>query len=362
MSYSQRYSVECLDEFDFLSKDFADLCRASRVTAFQNPLWLHHLYHFLIPALGKEPAIISIREKKGGRLRLVLPLLRVRYAGLSCIELADLGVNDYNTVIGDGDMIDIFSRDERMRSHVLSELKPFHLLLFRKVLPSCDAFSRILGDAQIGEMDSSSHHVKLWGPYEDWKKEHMSSAFRKELRRKQKKLEQIGPVTFRIMVDPEDIRRAMGILREQRRHRYADDLFALDSYFEFYCRIAIDGAKSGFAQTAVLESGDDVAAVEFGLVQEGCYYFVLAGFDSVNYGKMSPGLIMIDSILEKRLEEGDTLADFTIGDEAYKARYKPIQTRLHHVARTETLLGDIALKAYSQGGAIKKLAKRVAAF
>lgn len=188
----------------------------------------------------------------------------------------------------------------------------------------------------------------------------MSFSFRKELRRKRRKLEQHGDVRFEVIKDPDEIRQAMVLLREQRGARYEEDLLQQDAFFDFYVDYAIAGAETGEAQTAILWSGNQAAAVEFGIIHDHCYHFLLAGFDEAQFAKSSPGILMIEHILEERIAAGDNRADFTIGDEPYKAKYGATPTELKHMARAETLIGSIAHRAYENGGAIKDVAKKIA--
>ena len=342
MPNSRAFSVERHSKFDFLGDEFQNLFHDSEATAFQAPLWLHHIYEHLVPALGVKPIVLTVRDLDSGELKIVLPLVQSSYAGLTCIEPADMGICDYNAVIACPALADRFFSDDILQKQVHDALGSSHLIFFRKMRGECEVIDHVVGDVTIGDMENSSHHVDLFGPFDEWKKQNLSANFRKEVRRKKKKLGQMGETKFSILTDENEIRQAMELMREQRNARYEDDLFAQDAYFEFYCRIAAEGAKTGYTQTAILEVESTIVAVEFGLIHNNCYHFVLAGMDSFNYSKASPGIIMIDHVLELRVAAGDTKADFTIGDEAYKARYNTKATQLKHIAKANTVLGSLA--------------------
>lgn len=353
------FKIEYLDAFDFLSEEFQTLYETSNATVFQHPLWLHLMYQNLIPKCGVDPVIITVRDPNNGSLKSVLPLVRSSYVGLSCIEPADLGICDYNAAITVKELGDDLLSDDRLREKIINELRPVHLIFFRKVSKSCEVIEQMLGEGDVGVMESCAHDVDLFAPYEDWKKAIMSSSFRKTLRRNRRKLEEFGEVSYEVLDDPVEIQLAMDLMREQRSARYDDDLFQRDTFFDFYSKVAKEGARIGLAQTSILRAGGDVVAVEFGLIHNHCYHFILGGITEGRYAKLSPGILAMDYVLEFRAEQGDRRADFTIGDEAYKARFGATPTPLKHMAQAESLMGSLALQAYNQGGLIKTIAKKV---
>ena len=95
------FDVALENSFDFLSDEYRALFENSRATAFQNPLWLDHLYRRLAPRLDAEPLIIAVRWSNNGRLALILPLIRRRYGVMKVIEFADLKVCDYAAPVCD---------------------------------------------------------------------------------------------------------------------------------------------------------------------------------------------------------------------------------------------------------------------
>ncbi len=360
MPNRQCYKIEYLDSYDFLSEEFRLLFEASNATVFQHPLWLHLMYQDLIPKCGITPVIITARDRKTNALKLVLPLVRTTYAGLTCIEPADLGICDYNAEISINSSDEDLLLDTGLREKIVKELRPVHLIFFRKVPSNCEVLEQVLGEGEMGEMENCAHDVKLFAPYEDWQKEIMSSSFRKTLRRNRRKLEDFGAVSYEVLEDPVEIQLALDLMREQRSARYEDDLFQQDNFFDFYSTVAKEGVKNGLAQTSILRVGSDIVAVEFGLIHDQCYHFILGGISDGPYSKLSPGILAMDYVLEYRAEQGDKRADFTIGDEAYKARFGATPTQLKHIAQAESVVGALALQAYNQGGIVKTLVKKAA--
>ena len=70
------FAVERLTHFDFLSAEYHQLFDHSTATLFQNPVWLDSFYSTLVPTVGAEPLVVTVRTDDDGRLLAVLPLVR----------------------------------------------------------------------------------------------------------------------------------------------------------------------------------------------------------------------------------------------------------------------------------------------
>jgi CelD/BcsL family acetyltransferase involved in cellulose biosynthesis len=81
------FEVTVEDSFDFRSKEYAELFASSAATAFQHPIWLALLYEKIVGHGAATPLIIVVRA--GGRLAMVLPLVRRRYTLLKVVEFAE---------------------------------------------------------------------------------------------------------------------------------------------------------------------------------------------------------------------------------------------------------------------------------
>lgn len=356
------YHIAVHENFDFHSAEYGLLFTESKATAFQSPIWLTRIYSDLVNQLGADPLIVTARCKQTNELKLVLPMVRRSYNGLAVIEPADFGICDYNAVVAAPGVRKNFFEDQGLQSKISEVLKPFQLIFFRKMREECPVLTTVFDRSKIADMDTCTYDTEIWGPFDEWQQKTLSSSFRKELRRKRRKLEQHGEVRFEILNDEREIRQALELLAEMRSQRFDDDLLKQDVYRQFYANVAVEGAETGFCQTALLYAGDDIAAVEFGLVYDNCYHFLLGGFDEQRFSKSSPGMLMIEHVLRERIEQGDSRADFTIGDEAYKAKFNASPKALKHVAISSGLLGQLAHMAYENGGLIKKAAKTLATY
>lgn len=362
MPVNQQFQIEHVRDFDFASKEYHTLYEHSDATVFQHPLWLDLMYKRLAPSLDAEPCVVTVRSNDDGRLLMVLPMVRSKYANLRCIEPIDFGICDYNALVVERHFADLLKSETKLRDRIGEALKPVDLVFFRKLREESDSFLNAFGSGNLADMGNNCYDVPLTAPYEDWRQSVLSSKLRKAMRRTERKLAEHGTVEFDVLKDEKSIREAMAVMRSQRADRYPDDLFQQDPYFAFYSQVAVDGAEAGLTETSVLRVGGVIAAVEFGLRKDGCYHFILCGIENATFAKHSPGMLMKDYVLAHRVAAGDTRADFTIGDEDYKLRYGATPKPLRYFARPESLMGTLALSAYTHGGFVKSLAKKAADF
>jgi CelD/BcsL family acetyltransferase involved in cellulose biosynthesis len=78
-------------------------------------------------------------------------------------------------------------------------------------------------------------------------------------------------------------------------------------------------ALPGWGIDALRDGGGTVVAAAFGYVDESGYYLYNSAFDTV-LSRVSPGQVMLGTMIERAVEEGRRIFDFLKGDENYKFR------------------------------------------
>src|SRR5690606_12481751 len=91
--------------FDFLSDEYRAFYRPDRATAFQAPLWMDMVHRRLASGLGAEQRTLTIRNRGDGALVALAPFVRQRIKGIRILAPADFGVCDYNSIVGDRNML-----------------------------------------------------------------------------------------------------------------------------------------------------------------------------------------------------------------------------------------------------------------
>lgn len=308
-------------EFDFRSDEYEQLFAQSSATAFQHPIWLDRVYAQLVAPSGAEPLIVAGRTRADQKLKVVFPLIRRGLGPVATVDYADMGVSDYNAPIVDRSLEPklggqpnivgllrhairpaVVGRLQKMRGDTLESLG------LRQILPS-------------DFMGFHSHEVQLHGPYSAWRKDALSKSFVRFLDRKGRALAKMGAVEFKELTDAESIGDVFSALKSFREGRLPDDPLKNERYFNFYRDVAVEGCRSGFARTQLLTCGGKDAAIIFGLSHGGRFHLLLTGFNFPAFRNVSAGKLIMEHSIEAAIDRGETVYDFTIGDEAYKTEF-----------------------------------------
>jgi len=157
---------------------------------------------------------------------------------------------------------------------------------------------------------------------------HFQHLARKEsLRRHRKKLERLGPVTFRHIEDREEIKGHLDTFQRQHIERWA--LLGIRSRFfeasskRYYAGLVDHLSPLGPLRFAVLEVGGRPAAYHLGFESAGRYVWYKPTFD-VDLWDSGPGEVLLQSVLQYCASAGITELDFTIGDDPYKSRFSNV--------------------------------------
>jgi CelD/BcsL family acetyltransferase involved in cellulose biosynthesis len=301
--------------FNFLSREYAQLFARSSATAFQHPIWLHGVFTQL--TADHEPAFMIARTQAEGKLMLVLPMIKRRFGIFSCYDAADLDVGDYAALVVDREA----GADASRQIH--EALSRLGLLRIRKVRGNDVGFAAGDMTTRSNVMSFHAHEVELTGPVDGWQARLLSADFARYLKSKGKRLAAKGKVTLEEVRQPALIKNAFESLREFRRSRWATDLLRDPAYFRFYQEAAIAGQASGFTRTYVLSVDGVTAAVLFGVWHRGRFSFLIMGFDNERFRNSSAGLLIIERVMEDCIHRKDEVFDLTIGDEEYKQRFGP---------------------------------------
>ena len=356
------FSVGVENAFNFLSQDYAELFGRSCATPFQHPLWLDRLYAALVPSAGVEPLVVVVRHRSDGRLAMVLPLVRQRHGIMRVIEFADLRVSDYASPVCTEATFALILRDAAACDQIRNALKPFDLLRIKKLKDGSLPIERLLDAPARSSMAMSAHATVLRAPFSQWRADNLNASYCKELDKKSRQLHRKGEVRFECTDDPELIRSTFHSMRDYRRPRFQErgdgDLLQKFDYFDFYLDIAVRG-KGVLSRTyTMFMDGRPIAGV-MGLAHNGEFLVILGGFDHAGYKSQSIGALMFQAVARDCVERGDTVLDFTIGDEAYKRLFGARPSRMWMVSRAGSAMGSLAGFVVEQVPWVKSMARRL---
>jgi CelD/BcsL family acetyltransferase involved in cellulose biosynthesis len=313
-----------LSAFDFLSAEYRDLYDRSDATAFQHPAWLSQLYTRLADPAGATPAIVTGRLVEDGRLVLVMPMVERRYGPFMLVDAADFGVTDYNAIVVDRAFREQLAREKIILQRQVRKLwGALALVRIRKIRPgTLPDINLVLPPQRAGGMGYAAYAVAISTPFSAWRQENLGTSFGRSLAVKRRRLNRLGQLAFVDLQETDPIRRAFAAMREFRVDRWGrDDILTKQHAFDFYLDLASAGVGERSARTYALMLNDDPIAVLFGLVRRDRFLFLLLGFDRRNFGRHSPGGLMLESAIEHCINQGLKVFDFTIGDEVYKGDF-----------------------------------------
>lgn len=344
--------IETHDQFDFLSDAYRALFDQSCATAFQHPAWLDAFYQRLPKPRGAEPLIVTLRE--GDELVGVLPLIRRRKFGFALVESNDLGVSDYAAPVLDERFRSSVEDDGALQAGIRRAIDRCDLFRIRPVRAEHVADWKLLLGGEPLALDFSSHAVALESPMDVWRKANVDRKLSSQYLRKAKRWRKQHDVELKRLDDPDAIHNAVRKLANLRAGRFEGDPIQSDFVCDFYANVAVRGAASGFAETWLMSSDGEPAAIIFGLTHTGSFLYVLIGADYDNFGRHSPGLQMYDGIIEDWMGRGGTSFDFTIGDESFKAQFGTEATEMSIFLIPTSVVGRLAACVLARRTGVKE--------
>ncbi len=183
----------------------------------------------------------------------------------------------------------------------------------------------------------------------DWEKyyaEKRSSASRKTDRKRRKHLAEHGEVRFLTAANAADVQRSVDALIDEKRKAYAklgvDNMFEWPGYREFFLDMATNERSRTLTHVSRFDVGAVAAAANYGLIFRGRYYYILAGYDDGELGRLGPGTAQLNDLMRYAIERGIKQFDFTIGDEPYKREWSDTDIHLFDHVAPVTLRGRLA--------------------
>lgn len=352
------FEIAVENHFEFLSAEYVALFRASLATAFQHPVWLSELYGKLLNHNRARPLIVVVRRQ--GVLVMVLPLVRRRYGALRVVEFADLRVSDYVAAVADRSAFVAMLADTLLLKRLRKVIEPYDLLRIGKLADGALPMHRLFGIIDPEPMATNSYAVPLAGPYDAWRAHSLQASYGKELAKKGRQLARKGKLLFEQVTDGAAIAATFEALKIFRRDRFevngGGELLQVPAYYDFYNAVAGD---TQFARTYRMTLDGEPIAGALGLAHRGALLVILGGFTQTAHKNKSIGSLLFQEIARDSIERGDTLLDFTIGDEPYKTTFGAAPSPMWQMTRAGSPLGYAAALVVDRLPAARTLARRV---
>jgi CelD/BcsL family acetyltransferase involved in cellulose biosynthesis len=281
-------------------------------------------------------------------------LLQHRVGNLQVVEFADLNMTDFNApLLGPAAPR---TTDDAARAWAAA----------KRALPSCDAVRLTKMPAMIGARPNplalltglvpAAVNGNLVSMGEDWNGFHfgLERTVRKELERSWRVFTRADDAGLFAITDPAE---ALSVLEQveelqSARMRELGQPYTLDKPVaaDFYRRLITDGLEKGYAVLTILRVGPELVAALLGVRDGTDYVMIRLAHAGGDWGKISPGRLLIHKTLERLHEDGCRSFDFSIGNYAYKRRFGPVRTALFDHVEARSLRGvPMMLRAHVAG-------------
>lgn len=347
------FTVETTADVAVVRADWLALEASGRLTPFQRHAWCAPWYNSVSHAGLAEPLIVLVRDARDGAPLALLPLARFRHRLGRVAGFADLDVTDYAgpVLAGPDRLCEQGARAAMVAA--LAAIDGVDFVKFEKLAPRLgDAANPLFDWRGAKRYPASGFAVDVAVPFE----EQVEARFERKFIRNVKRLRRLlvrEKGDFRLLraANAEDKARVYGELVVQRRGRFeeqgATDILDHPVWRKFYADVLQRDPEGRFACIFAIEVGGEVIATEFGLLTDESFLALLPSYrrdgDWRRYGL---GQILTIEIIRWCAENGRARYDMTIGDEAYKFDYAPVETALSALMIPVTARGHAVALAW----------------
>jgi CelD/BcsL family acetyltransferase involved in cellulose biosynthesis len=270
-------------------------------------------------------ALVSVVDRTGKPVAL-FPFIRRRKFGVVVLEGLDLGITDY--------FAPAFFHAEPLSPKetavlwrtAIKAVPGIHAVSFKKMPRLLQGRPNALTGADfLKPMGASATTLSL--RHQDGSPLDVDKiSVAREVRRKSKKLAQLGPVTFSEAKTNDEVDAAMETLVGFRRARFSDlgrrDAMLDSRIVSFYRSLADRSADNPPARLLTLRTGERPVAVVYGFACDDVFTLIAPAItDCKETQSGSPGLVAIYNTLRWCFEEGYRVFDLSVGSLSYKSRF-----------------------------------------
>ncbi len=280
-------------------------------------------------AASQEPLVLT--AQRAGRLSTALPLLfsastvdgvPVRLAQ----SLGDAHATRGGLLVGPEGLDAVPALVERLAQ------EPWDALFLRDVPQEAgvlDRLVRALAEAGLAthlESPMDSPYVPLPGSYPELE-ERLDARLKQNLRRRRRRLEEQGPVSFELFTSADGLDQALeeafDIEASGWKGREGSSIRDRPQTVGFYAAFARALARSGRLRLSFLKVGDERIAFQLGHVTRGRYYLPKTGYRET-YRAESPGQLLTSEVLRRCIDERLETLEFLGHAMPWKRDWSPL--------------------------------------
>jgi CelD/BcsL family acetyltransferase involved in cellulose biosynthesis len=342
-------SLDIYTELDAVESEWRSFQQIAECTAFQTFEWLS-AWQRHIGARDRVVPVIVVGRFADGKTVFIAPLAieqrswakRLRWLGQElCDYNAPLLARDFSLRVTSERFLAVW---QELQLKLQSDPRLRHdWIEFEKMPQTVGVQINPFTFLNVAPNANSAHITQLGDNWETFYRAKRSSATRRRDRTKRKHMAEYGEIRFSTVTEPDDVRRTLDTLWQQKQQIFARkgiaDIFAQPGYRAFFADIASDPNTRHLAHVSRFDIGTTCAAANFALTFGGCYYHVLSSYCDGQLTRYGPGTLHLRELLAHAIGMGLRLFDFTIGDEHYKLEWSDLRLKLYDYTAAATWRG-----------------------
>ena len=356
------FSIRVVDDVAAVRDDWLALEAEAPISGYQRLAWQDTFQRHLAEGAA---ACIAIIADSAGRTQALLPFAVVRRRGLAVA--AFIGGKHANFAMGlwrPAFARTLGAEDLAAALRAIAARSPHPIDLFELTNQpvSWAGFANPLALLPHRPSPSFGYHLAL-GPDGDAVLERVvSSSSRRKLRKKERNLAEIGPVSFTVAADEAAIARFTDAFLAYKAARFAElgipNVFDVPGMRDFIIEAASGAAPA--IELCALKVGDEIVAMFGGCIANGRYS---AMFNAMAPGEVqheSPGELVLHHLIRHCCARGLEVFDLGAGEAEYKSHICDGVDPLFDQSIAVTWKGALAARAFALLGTLKRSAKQSA--
>lgn len=349
--------IDVYSSFEAAKDDWSEFQSRGRSYVFQTREWLGNWFDHVGRHRNIEPCLVGIRSESGAPLFFfpfqIQKAKTIKVLGWLGEDLIDYGAPIVCASVERSEAVEIWGS-------VIDRLPRVDVIRLAKIPERVSDYTNPLLVLDPCFHQGRSHHVSIGGTWDEFYQRHAGSKTRSTDRRKRRRLEEIGSISY-AMTDGADAETFAAITQEmieQKSRRYreisARDILAQPSYRNFFTEPKRGLLASGMLHVSCLRVADEIVTTHWGMAHNGRFYYYMPSYSGGTWSKFSPGRLLLFHLFQWCLENGIEVFDFTIGDESYKDDWCDEQMSLYEFIEGRTWKG----KCYGAYRVARRMALR----
>ncbi len=347
--FSSEFDIAIYNGLGAVENEWRGFQQSAVCTPFQTFEWLSAWHRHIGARQGILPVVV-VGRFADGKTAFILPLaIEQRRSGKRLCWLGQ-ELCDYNAPLLAREFAQRVTSDRflalwrELQTRLQSDPQlRYDWIEFEKMPQTVGAEINPFTHLAVAPNANSAHITQLGDDWETFYRAKRSSATRRRDRTKRKHMSKFGDIRFVTAAEPDDMRRTLDTLWDQKKRILARkgiaDMFARPGYREFFDDLVSNPDTRPLVHVSRVEIGDTCAATNFAMTFGDCYYHVLSSYCDDRLTRFGPGVLHLRDLLAYAIKTGLRRFDFTIGDEQYKLEWSDQLLKLYDYSAAATWRG-----------------------